>query len=301
MNPTHILALAGLSILAVVTPPVPVPVEILEMDRSRLFAVTASFEHFSQGYTAHPDTNAIDWVRRERRDALDDEKASKNSYTTSFRITAVASREGGDVVYVAGMEDDGTDVLEQWTFDIRDGRWIHRKSGSTPPIGTSAGPYTATTSIKGDEYVDPPERHGAPERRKLWESETFGHIRWMVADPEGRYLLLQSNASSDVYRADLSAVTLSPTLVVTATQQPALSLVRRARIGVHSPTGHRIVVLSQKPIQHNPTTTEYVLLKSPANDGVFAAETLTYAAFKLAYPTVGQETWSFPWLESTAP
>src|SRR5690606_21185872 len=118
----------------------------------------------------------------------------------SLRISAVAARQGGDTVYVAGLTDDGQDVIEEWTFDPPDGQWILRAPTSPPPpLGVAMGPFVPTLTVQGGgSYAPPPDstyvtptiraviRRGHPEE----PGSPLGHVRSMDADPEGRFLVL---------------------------------------------------------------------------------------------------------------
>jgi len=148
------------------------------------YVATGLSENYRSSIGYNGGDDAIVRKVRERVSATDAWETSEQEYSLSFRITSVAHREGGDVVYLAGIrESDCMDVIEEWTFPTKTGGRLLQAAVSTtttpavPPVGTPAPPFTLQPSVRGGTYVPVSQRPGrdpAPVRKILWRFRELG-------------------------------------------------------------------------------------------------------------------------------
>jgi hypothetical protein len=239
---------------------------------------------------------------RERADASSPWVGSDVEYSFSFALTAATFRDGGDILYLAGIrESDCADIIEQWTFQPSTGAPVLRSAISpttTPavgPIGMVTPPFSFVPGTAGSGGYISPELRGtqpAPRRRVLYEGSGLGHVRSMVADPEGRFLLLQSHGDSGIYQLNLLVTPIpAPQLLFSASSTPALVTARRMVVYDIPAAGGRCYVLPASQGDVMPKEAAWVILKDPNNDGVFdAIESYTNAAWQ-ASPLGDRTSW----------
>lgn len=254
--------------------------------RSMRFAggeAMAVAQNFRSGLRYREGGDSIHRSVRERAGPNSAWTGSEIEYTFSYELTAATFREGGEFLYLAGIRpSDCVDVIEQWVFEPEAGAPIARSAASpatTPavgPIGTPAPPFELLPGTAGSGgYVDVDLRAGtqpAPRRRVIYEGNDLGHIRSMVADPEGRFLLLQAHGNSGIYRIDLMITpTLAPVLLFDAAATPPLVHARRMAVYDIPAAGGRCYVLPASQGDVMPKDATWVVIKDPNNDGVFDA------------------------------
>lgn len=137
-------------------------------------------------------------VRRERDTVADDWTVSTESHSVSYAITSLATREGGDVLFLAGMEDSGQTLVEQWTFADVPGRRGVRYTGSERVLGTPLPAYHPSVVIIGQPQ-GPPPIHRGPEKRQVFDGGR-DPIMAIGADPEGGFLLIYTSNPKRVLR-----------------------------------------------------------------------------------------------------
>ena len=239
----------------------------------------------------------------ERANASSPWEKSETEYTVSYEITAVAYREGGDVLYVAGIQEtDCSDVIERWTFSPLNGSLTLRSALSpttSPPVGPIGTPSSSLVMVPGvvgtGGYVSPPQRGTprSPQRRVIYQSTGFGHVRSMAADPEGRFLLVQSHQTSEVYQLNLlGTAPLVPQLIVSPSTIPSLTLLRRIQVYDVAAAGGRAYILSAPHNDQIAADAPWAILKDPGNDGVFDAVQGYSAAEWLASPYSDKTSWT---------
>ena len=175
----------------------------------------------------------------------------------------MAATNGGDVLFVAYMDDLGKLFIERWTFHIDDGRWIH----TAPSIPTPQ--YSGVTQIKGGVFAAPTsENHVTPRRKTIFRGGTdIAELRAMEADPEGRFLLLYENTRI-LWKLPISAGTSGPAAVLyDQTSAPELTIVRD--IQAHDHTLGRVYVCTEMRSDSELNAQTHVLLVDNENDGVF--------------------------------
>lgn len=193
---------------------------------------------------------------------------SEITESTTYAITAVATRSGGSVAYVAGITQSGSDVIELWNYPVRAGGYgIRTTSGPTQPIGTPMPPYTAEEYLNGSTFIAPGSSHTPARRIPMYAGSAIGHIRYMAADPEGRFLMILSYPSGSVYRLDVGSTNSTPTLVYSSSTIPALATAKTLQVMQHIHDGRKYV-LTERAGCVLPETAPYTVLSDTNNDGV---------------------------------
>lgn len=258
----------------------------------------ADWPCLSQGFNWNFGSTEITWRHQERPTPSAAWSSSKNTYTTSFEISAACYRDAGDDVFVAGLKATGELVIERWSFPSRAGKWHH-----VPPaiqaIGTPMGPYVGTTEINGGTWSAPAATHPSPARRVILETSGIQLVRGMDADPEGRFILFQDHGTHSLYRIRLDQGSPgAPELLYTVAQIPELARTVWVNVAEVTATGKRFWLLSEpdddsKQLAH----CARVMLWDNENDGVFdSTQALEYAAFRSTYlaPGVCRVPWAEP-------
>jgi hypothetical protein len=198
----------------------------------------------------------------------------------SFTITSITSREGGNEVYVAGIQSDGTDVIEKWIFSARKGGYHLVSQGAQPqPIGTPMPAYSSFEVLEGGVFLSPPPIHTGATRAALYRGSAMGHIRAMVCDPEGRFLIALTTPAGDLYRVHLVTNPGTVELLVANTQVPALQEATTMQYQHHATEGRK-VVLTQAEGSVYPLYYKNIVLSDADNDGVFESiSALDHAAW----------------------
>lgn len=241
--------------------------------------------------TSSEFANYVSWDATEKRVVVGIQEKNQSTgewiseqyvYSTSYNVLDVAFRLGGQVLYVSGIQLDRnggyTDVIEEWTFPTPAGGYAVTVAGGTTGIGTPRASFAGTATLIGPAYVAPQVRHPTvqpvPDKRILYSEASSGHFDCIVADPEGRTLLVHNYTTGNLMAIDLSVATPTLQSVYTATQIPALAACRS--IVLHDvPNVGRICRLSpENGSGANPTnSTQTVILVDSQNDAVFEAFT----------------------------
>lgn len=222
----------------------------------------------------------------------------ESTITTSFRITDVAARPGGEELFVAGIADNGDDVIERWVARARTGGWAMRCATSPVlPVGTPMPPYAVTHLVVGGTFVPPGPRQAiAPERDVIFRSTAVGKIRSMIADPEGRYLLLLSFTTSSMYRLDLLTTPMELFALDTVSTLPHLSAAKSLWIGDFSTQGRKCC-LSELADSTIPEGSGFTVLDDTDNNGIFESKQ-TFSEVEWAaspYSNYASNSWKNLW------
>ncbi|MEQ8767576.1 MAG: hypothetical protein RL885_26965 [Planctomycetota bacterium] len=207
----------------------------------------------------------VEIKRRERQAAGSAWSSQEQSLSTSYAITIARARieaataEISDL-YVAGVHDNGTVVIERWRF-------------SYPALGQPGG---------GGGYVPLANRPMPVVTRSVlyMASPGIGPIRALEVDPQNRFLLLISHGDSTLFRLDVpSPHQLTPILNVG--QQPQLADVRSILYRKHPTEGPKYVLSELIYWKHAQSldrvaNSKTLLLSDPNDDGTFdSTELLT--------------------------
>jgi hypothetical protein len=217
--------------------------------------------------------------------------------TVPFQITAVGSRQGGDELYVAGINAKGRSKIQRWIMTPREGGYYVRWLGSEPsPIGTPMPPFAAEELVNGALFQDPSlEDYGPPQKEELMESPSFGHVRDLLVDPEGRFLLILSFPEAAIHRVDLLAPSPQAEVLFATGQIPHLSKVRTMQL-FQNPALGRVCVLTEVDGSVVPLGARRTLLIDANNDANFeSVVTLTQEEWVLAGyedPALWQRHWN---------
>ncbi len=200
-------------------------------------------------WTQHPAAE-ITLVRKERQSAALAAPWSiqEQSLSASFTPTAIEPRvSGGQLthLYLAGMHDNGTAVIERWAFVY----------GTTTP---------------GAPYV-PLSQRPLPtvQRSVLLLSTAYGTIRGLGVDPENRFLLFLTYGAPALWKVALPSK--SVTMLHDATTLPALAHKGSIRFRTHVTEGRQVHLTNRQPYQRPDTSLPdpIVVLRDPDNKGVF--------------------------------
>lgn len=241
-------------------------------------------------------------VRREQSTPTDPWMRSTNTYSTRYSIVDVASRLGGDELYVAGILPNDKSVIERWKFPKKKGRLVLSMASPAPPIGTAAGPWSASLALHGSALTMTPlpATWYAPDITVLMESSDYGFIRAIEVDPEGRFLLFNRYPEGDVYSIDLSQSTPTPAILFSAAQHPELAQAGNLQIAQHTTLG-RVCIAA--PAQLGPAMLlsprpEVLFFVDSNNDAVFESSQSVpldvYQSSRLLIPSTPFQ-WSWPW------
>lgn len=120
---------------------------------------------------------------------------------TSFGVECVSASHANELV-VAGQNRQGETVIELWRYPPQQGAWSTSTAGSGT-IGTPL-PLTSPVATLGSyAWISPSDRDPqAPARRaELYEGSGIGDVEELLADPEGRFVLVVERGSNSVYQA----------------------------------------------------------------------------------------------------
>lgn len=239
-------------------------------------------------------------MRWSERDPEDPERwyETEVEESSSFRMSAVGSREGGNDVLLAGLEDDGSIVVERWTYAPRPGGYyISGSAPSTGGIGVPQPSFVPSEHIDGAAFVAPVSRSHDPARRRvrLYEGVTIGLPRSIAVDPQGRFVLLLTFPQGDLVRLRLDGGAPAVETVLGAPQLPHLSSARNIEARLLVGTGP-VFLLSESDNGWIPPGARSTLLRDADNDGVLdpGPTTMTTVEWKdagLDVPTLWKRYW----------
>lgn len=207
---------------------------------------------------------------------------SEVTEAVSFQITSVTSSAGGHILYVAGIRDDGVDLIERWSYPARAGGFgIQVTSGAPQSIGTPMPPYTAQEFLNGSSFTPPSPQHTSARRTSMYRGSAIGHIRSLAADPEGRFLLALSYPSGAVYQIDVIG-SPQPIQVLAPALVPHLASAKTIEVQ-HNVAEGRKYILTERESCLVPPGHKWTLINDPNNDGIFETSvTLTSAEWVAA-------------------
>ena len=258
--------------------PCELPPAMMQYD---MFGVTSAGldSTYKSYFEYYPSLSWVTRVIKEREDTDAEWETQGQELTTSYAIVDIAPRDGGEYVYVAGLQtSDCTDVIEEWRFSPADGAFTFRASASPttsppiPPVGTPAPPLTLHPEPNGGTFVAPSERGhlSAPRRTVLYTGTSLGHIRSMEVDPQGRFLLIQSHGDSGIYQLDLlEEPPLTPQMLFSAAAIPELLTTTTLATYDNPAVGGRFFLLMQTDAFGDLMLDSHrVLIEDYDNDGV---------------------------------
>lgn len=236
--------------------------------------VTANTDVFRQSVTFRPGATTIVIDRDEKADARDARPAysAMTEYDAGIFVSAVAWRNGGDQLFVAGVTPDGDHVIDRWDFVVREGQWILRPAATAPTIGAPASRFRLEQSVAGGgaPRVPPPGTpHVAPERTRVAQGMEFG-VQSMSADPEGRFLLLLTDPDERVLCLDPSSPE-APSVVRISRTLDHLRELKDIRIKHYEPLG-RVAVLTELGDFGSGRGKDVTMLIDGDNDGTFESD-----------------------------
>lgn len=169
-------------------------------------------------------------------------------YSTPYMIASVAHRDAGAVLYVSGFsEQTCEDIVEEWRFLAPAGQRTLSVTSATYPQGVPGAPLTLSGGVAGSGgYIEPGERASPPivRKREIFRG-TLGGIRASVADPEGRFLLIQSHETGTVYSIALEGGAAAPVELVSPSLVPSIASANRMFIVRQDGLQGRIIYFSE--------------------------------------------------------
>jgi hypothetical protein len=221
---------------------------------------------------------------------------TKAEESVTYSITGLDQRNGGTILYLAGVRYDGSKVIQKWTYSVRDGGFAIVPANSAPPapIGTPQPPFEAVEVVNGSDFV-PPDALVNPSpasvRQVLWSGATVGVISSVVADPEGRFLLLLSYPDGNLYRLNLGVPSPVPDAIASSVTDPFLAAATNIMLVFHSSQGRRLIV---SRVTNGLVSADRLLFGDANNDGNFdPGAYLTGAQWSAA--GYNNEVWNSYW------
>ena len=216
-------------------------------------------------------------------------KSEHTEHSVSWFLTASCARDGGDDLFLAGMKENGQCIVERWRFFTPHGRYRVRYTGTAPPIGTPAGPYTPEVTVAGGgpwtwtTKIKPPGGGPNPQREVLYEGSA-GPFTAMAVDPEGRYLVAHDHEEHALLRLTLPGPSTWTTLY-TSSAYPDLAQVSSIEVRDFHDAGARALLLRRMWGDDFPSHLErYGVIADSNNDGVFSNPTFYSSDAFLASP-----------------
>lgn len=220
----------------------------------------------------------------ERDPATGDWYTTAETYSASFAITDVEARTAGDL-FVVGQARNGDDIVERWLITPPAGAITVARSVVTTPVGTpSSGSSVVSGVVGGGGFVPPAERTGTStiERFELYRGTALGTPRDIAVDPDGRFVMVLSDTTSELWRIDLLPEPAAPLLTESPTTLPALATAGDFYPLEHATAGR--VLLFDPDFSRGPGAAP-TLLFDGENDGLFELPlTLSVAEFQASFP-----------------
>ena len=205
---------------------------------------------------------AVSITNIERDPIGDIDWESESRYPVSFQGCRLAARTSHEI-YVAGLYESGMTVLELWRFSPVTGEYRSTRPRATTGIGSPFVTPHTSFSIVGGTFQEPEARTKPMHmRRTIWSGTTLGVVKSMVADPDGRFLLVYSSDQEALYMVP-TGQGAQPTLVHNSMSVPAMASGLSLTVGDHAALG-RTYMLSLLPSSGN----HCILLPDYDNDGV---------------------------------
>lgn len=203
-------------------------------------------------------------LRRERMSSNDAWQEYTGTYSTSYAIAGFASRQGGDEVFLSGVEFDGTAKIERWRLVLPDGHQAVRYPLPTPAIGVPQPAYAPVVAPLGGTYI-PTGGLPQPRRRTLHSSSTHVYTA-LAADPEGRFLLAYDYTDEALVRFPLASIPSAPEVLFEVATHPQLDQVSSIEIRDFATEGRK--ALLRRNYGHEPPSSEvFGVMHDEDNDG----------------------------------
>jgi hypothetical protein len=235
----------------------------------------------------------------ERSDPSDPWTRLQASEGTSYFITGLSTREGGEQVFVAGLKDDATCVIERWTYSTRRQGWI--ASVPVPPgvgLGDPLPPTAVSVSVfGGGSWTSVPASMGPgqPASRSVIYTTSDGPLFGLSVDPEGRYLVTYDMGLKKLLQLDL---TQDPVVAITLGQpstQPSLDQVGVVDLMDFAGEGRKCLVRREYSADFQSAREIYTLFSDTDNDGVFESWSSLTQIQWLASPYSDWSKWDQFW------
>jgi len=246
-------------------------------------------------------STSVKRVRCERSSTEMQFQCLENTESTNYLLTALASRLGGQVAYLAGILADGTCVVERWVTDPRPGGWSVGLSGPpTPPLGIPALPLSFVRTAAHTPTWQPAPIGQAglgPISRSTVFTSPFGPITAMDVDPEGRFLLYYDLGIGALFQRDLLQPNAPPTILAQSSTTPTLTQVGSLELHEFDGEGRKCLVRRAYGSPWSAAEESYLVLHDAENDGHFEGATVLSQAQWEASPYADWSKWRLFWKE----
>lgn len=192
----------------------------------------------------------------------------------SYGLTAITIAPNGRDLFVAGVTDDNTKVIERIAFPARlAGVSVQTAIPPNPAVGVPLGKYLAAEVLPVDGFVEPGSRsYTNEERSTILRGPSLDLIRCLATDPEGRYLVFVT-VQGDVYYVNRTVSPApSPVMLYSAAEFPELKDVMRTDLREFADGGRALFMtashsgaLSSGVVSSGPM----ILMRDGNNDAVF--------------------------------
>lgn len=233
-------------------------------------------------------------------------------FSTAYLIDTVSARHSNEI-YVAGTGRTGESILERWVFPKQAGSYYSEKASAAPLIGTPANveplligiaEVTETGAGGGggpfsQPYTHPVNRPSLPPppiREELYRGTDIGPVASMAIDPEGRFALVTTTDSQELFQVVFSDP-VSVTAIFSAANLPILgSDWVRLQVRHHSTEGRKYVLAGSSPDDPAALNTQFI--NDADNDGVFESVSGIYTYSEYRDSAYGPPSvWSYNYLD----
>lgn len=210
-------------------------------------------------------------------------------HSVSFGLEGVAARHADDL-FLLGRNRADEMIVERWSISPTIGGYGTSRPEPGTAIGVPAALTQSSAYINGPTFLPLSERsRGAPaQRTEVARLQGMGSLVAVVADPEGRFLLLLTRSDTDVvslYQLALVPQAGVPLLLASSNQHPELA--DADQVNVIERAGHGRVYYAGRGLIF-----PALVLTDVANSGAFdSISGMTGTAFMSAHP---QNLWSSP-------
>lgn len=215
-------------------------------------------------------------MKRERSTASGPWAEATDSESTAYLISDIAATNGGDLLYVGGVDaKTGHCLIEQWQYRSRKNGWM--VSFPLPPAVDSLGvpappaiPVLTTTSGNAWEIPAAHEYDLSPARRTKVLGSDAGPFFGLDVDPQGRYLITFDVGNAQLLQIDLTASPATSAVIGGSGTSLPVAKAGSIRIMDFEGEGRKILICPAGTItQDNP---EFFIVGSDSeNDGLFEA------------------------------
>lgn len=219
-------------------------------------------------------TNELNPVTREFEE-------SRRAHGVSYELVSVASRTA-DEFFVAGKNYADQTVIELWKIPKVKGGYYSTRPTPGTGIGIPAQSGQTTIELDGTYLPMNQRRPPASERTLLYTGSAIAHPDLLAADPEGRFVLIFSGATGQLWQLPTQPGA-TPTLLYDTSSLPHLANRELDELQpVQHATGGRKYFLREA---NGLADDLHTLLSDTNNDGVFEqVDTLSTTDYEAAYP-----------------